>query len=96
MAEKKYLWLNLTDVHGMGTIAPMGSPISFILPTDQMIGTVMSRGGRLDDVFIVYEVEADRLEGIEAALQVIAKRKIGRKLRTRQTVNPPGDHWQYV
>jgi hypothetical protein len=97
MSEKntEYLWVNLADVQGMGTIGPVGSPINFILPPSQLVGTVQKKShGLVDEVYLVYEVES--ADDKEAGLQVIAKQKIERKVRTKHTVNPPSKHWEYV
>ena len=93
-----YLWVNLMDLHSVGTIGPFGSPLNLMIKQDLgdelLPGAYYQPKGNLDDNYVVVAATEDRAKAIGDALEMIGKRKIGRKIRMRTTVNPPGKTWR--
>lgn len=92
-----FLWLNLSDIFELGTIDPLGSPLNLLLREGELLpGHWSKRGGDVDEVYLVVECPTyDRIVILKDALEVIGKRKLGRKVRTRVTVRKPGKVWRH-
>jgi len=94
-----YLWVNLCDLHKVGTIGPLGSPRTFMLCKnlgDELLEGAYYSPRSLDDNFVVVSSSPERCEDIRAAIELIGEKKIGRKVRTRLTAKPPGKTWRYA
>lgn len=87
-----YLWVNLADLHSVGTISGLGSPLNLMLLEDDEMGGVFSHASKIDEVYVV--VYTSRHEEIKGGLDVLGKRKIGRVVRTRVTKNRPTKSWR--
>jgi len=100
--EKTHLWINLADLQALGTIPPFGSPLMLLLRADEgdvlLPGAYMQRGNnkRWDDVYIVALTYPERGEQLMQVLNSFAKRRGLYKIRSRETVNAPGDTWDCV
>jgi len=83
----------------LGTIGPLGTPLNLMICKD--LGDVLLPGAycsnkRLDDIFVVASSSPDRCQAIKGAIELIGEKKIGRKIRTREMVKPPGKTWRHV
>lgn len=96
--RKLYLWVNLMDLSTLGTIGPFGSPLNLMIRKelgDELLPGCYYHPQRLDDNFVVVETKPDRARALVDCLEMIGKRKINRKVRTRITVRLPGKPWQW-
>lgn len=95
-----YLWINLCDLHGIGRIGGVFSPLKMMVQErlgDKLLdGSFWSAKRALDDVFVVVECTEERSQALQGGLEVIGNRKLGRKIRTRTTKNPPGKIWRHT
>jgi len=94
-----HLWINLTDLYELGTIGSFGSPLNLMICKD--LGDALLPGAyysdkRLDDMFVVVSSSPERCEAIKDAMELIGEKKIGRKIRTKETAKPPGKTWRHV
>lgn len=100
--KQAYLWVNMCDLDGMGTIGGFGSPLMLMvnrsLGDNLLPGAYMQDGARamLDQVYVVIETTPQRAEALQGALGVISKRKINRPCRCRTTANLPGKGWRWT
>lgn len=92
-----FLWLNLSDIVELGTIASFGSPLNLMLQEGELLpGHWHKYGGSVDEVYLVAECATyDRVVILKDALELIGKKKRGRKVRTRVTVRKPGKVWKH-
>lgn len=92
-----FLWLNLSDIFELGTIDPFGSPLNLLLREGELLpGHWSKQGGGVDEAYLVVEcVDHSRVAALKDALEVIGKRKLGRKVRTRVTEREPGKQWRH-
>lgn len=92
-----YLWVNVADLDYMGNLGPLGSPLNLMIRHD--LGDTLLPGAvfspkRVDDIFVIVECTQERAEAIQGALEVMAKAKIRRKIRTNITAKPPNSTWK--
>ncbi len=85
-AEKKYLLINLYDLSSLGTVGPLGSPLNLMVRPELgdtlNTNTTIYKGPNADDEFVIFESSQERCLAVQAGLELIGKRKIGRKIRT--------------
>lgn len=99
----KHLWVNLTDLMYPAMRVPMAGSVLSLLINSELGDRRLDGGylrkkntGRIDDIFVVIQcIDDARPQAIKAALESIGKEKIGRKVRTRITANPPGGAWTW-
>jgi hypothetical protein len=100
MCTMMHLWINLMDLDSVGRVGAFGSPLNLMIRKDLgdelLPGAYYKPSGNLDDNYVVVKTTDDRAEAIGGALELIGKKKIGRKIRMRTTVNPPGKAWRWV
>ena len=88
-----YLWLNIADLAAIGSIGSFGNPLTLIIQpelNDRQLSGYVSHPKSLDESYVIVRGTKDRMITIQRAMQVISKREIGWKLRTRLTTKPPG------
>jgi len=77
----------------------MGSFINLMIcpeAGDRLLdGAVMKRGGALDENYIIIETTQERVDALVPAIELVGRKKIGRKIRTRTTVNLPRKVWTW-
>ena len=79
-----YLWVNLCDLTELGTIPGFGSPLDLMLQEeDTLLPGYRIVGGKVDDTYILVQTTPDRAQGLQDALGVIGRQKIGRAVRCR-------------
>ena len=96
-----YLWVNLADLSSIGTIGPLGSPLKMmILPEkgDELLSVSVFDHNRVDDIFVLVSCTLERATAISEAMELIAQRKLGRKIRLRTSEKMPetGKKWRVV
>lgn len=94
-----HLWINATDLMYPALQIPLvGSVVNLLISTElgdrRLDGTYYKPGGRIDDMFTVFEcTDRERAQAIVTALELIGKEKVGHKIRTRTTAGPPTSAW---
>ena len=92
MPDRQYLWVNLTDLTSLGRIGPFGSPLNMLVRTDlgdELLPDAYYSRSQIDDVYVIVVSSPNRCAAIRDALNVIAARKLGRKVRCRVTIKSP-------
>jgi len=99
MREIAFLWVNLSALSALGTVAGTTSPLMWMLMDgDELLpGAYMHRGGCLDDNWVVVKTaNPERARILADGISVIAKAKLCRKPRIRITAKAPGASWRWV
>ncbi len=95
-----YLWVNLPDLDLLGSIGPLGSPLQLLLNDRDVVldGGWFGVNKHADEMYIIIEVDdEERADALIGALEVIGKRKIGRRIRTRKTQSLPNPkHCEHI
>lgn len=95
-----YLWINITDLDGMGTLGPLGSPVTFCIRPelgDRLLeGAYYKPQSNIDDAYLVVETSQERASAIDDVLQLFGVKKLRRKVRTKQTISQPDANWKNV
>ena len=96
--QQQLLLINLCDLSDLGTLGPLGSPLNLILrPEDELLPGAYYRRSVLDQNFVVVRTSPERARLLSEGLNVIGRRKMGRKVRTSMRKRlPHGDGWAYV
>jgi len=87
-----YLWVNLCDLHKVGTLGPFGSPLNLMIRPDlgdKLLDNTVYHKNKLDDMFVLVQCLPDRADALQDAIELIGNKKIGRKVRTRITKTMP-------
>jgi len=91
-----YLWVNVADLDSMGKVGTLGTPLMFMIRPemgDNLLPGAVYKSSRLDDIFVIIECADERAQAIKDAIEVLAKARIKRKIRTRITEKPPNGKW---
>ena len=98
--DKVHLAVNLADLSGLGTLGSLGSPLNLMLREDLgdelLPGAWQPTGGVLDGAVILVRTTRERAEDLMGGLEVVGKRKLGRKLRCSIRKAIPSKGWRYV
>lgn len=93
----KYVWVNVCDLSSCEPV--LGGLCVPLLVFDgcDKLGGYLKTGGNVDECYLVYKVDDEsRAQAMPDCFEMMGKRKIGRKIRTRLTANPPGKEWRLV
>ena len=93
----KYIWVNVCDISSCEPV--LGGLCIPLLVFDgcDKLGCYFKPGGNVDESYLVYKVDDEsRAQAMPDCFELIGKRKISRKIRTRLSVKPPDDTWRLV
>lgn len=94
-----YLWVNLADLDVLGSVGCLGSPLVFMICEDRgdrLLPGAYAQRERLDEVYVLVECTPERCDAIKGGMELVSSRKIGRRIRMRETENLPRDNWKYI
>lgn len=97
----RYLWVNLCDLSEIGIMPSINTSPLMLMVIDNLgdkllPGVWYNPKGACDEEYVLIESSGDRCEAIKEAIELIGVKKMGRKVRTRSTVNPPRSTWEHV
>ncbi len=92
--DQVYLWINMADLDLMSS--PAISPLGWMLQPDETIVATAMHRTKIDEVYAIVATTQERARILDDALQVIAKNKLGRPIRTkiRRTLGTRGKTWK--
>ena len=92
MPDKQYLWINLADLADLGKIGSFGSPLNLMVKPelgDKLLPGAWCSEERVDETYIVVFSSPVRCVAIKDALNILAERKLRRRMRCRITAHAP-------
>ncbi len=96
--ERVYLMINLCDLHQLGAIGSLGSPLKMFINRelgDTLVNQAVYDRKQLDQNFVLVHCKPERADAIKNGLAVISKKKLGRAVRTRiRKTYPSGKKWR--
>jgi hypothetical protein len=95
-----FLLVNLCDLDYL-RMPVFGNALTLMIREDLgdrlLPGAWIRESGKVDEMYVIVEATAERAEAIAGGLEVIGKRKMGRRVRTETRAKvPTGKGWRHV